>query len=346
MVDGDNRISYLLSHEFVHSWIGKYRRPFGMNTRDYMEDKNTDLLWVYEGLTEYLGDVLAARSGLVKTENLIDAYIHNFGNYQFKKGRSWRPIKDTELAAYTLRGGSANWSLLRRGQDYYGEGAYVWMEFDARIRNATEGTKSLNDFCAALAGHGHRDSLTSPLTIDEIINSLTDIVNLPWDSLITERILEPQPKLNLSTFRECGYELTVTNEKSEYLKKRETKYKYLDFYSSLGFTISNEGKIKQVVPGSLADKAAMFSGLKIIALNNMKFSKDRITNAVKDTTRKSPLTFLAFAGDFIKEYNIDYNQGLMYPAVKEIKGHKNRLLEILSPLREIEEPEKTDEKKE
>ena len=56
--------AWVLPHEYVHSWNGKYRRPDGLATADFQEPMRTRLLWVYEGLTEYLGFVLAARSGL------------------------------------------------------------------------------------------------------------------------------------------------------------------------------------------------------------------------------------------------------------------------------------------
>ena len=54
----------LLAHEFVHSWNGKFRRPADLTTPYYEEPMETDLLWGYEGLTDYLGPMLAARSGL------------------------------------------------------------------------------------------------------------------------------------------------------------------------------------------------------------------------------------------------------------------------------------------
>src|SRR5258705_12089580 len=94
--------SDLLPHEFVHSWNGKYRRPAGLATRDYQQPMKGELLWVYEGLTEYLGSILAARSGLRSPKDqrehlaIIAAYLDRF------PGRKWRPVIDTTIAARCL----------------------------------------------------------------------------------------------------------------------------------------------------------------------------------------------------------------------------------------------------
>src|SRR6202012_355036 len=58
----------LLPHEFTHSWNGKYRRPAGLATPNYQEPMKGDLLWVYEGMTDYWGNILAARVGLRTAE--------------------------------------------------------------------------------------------------------------------------------------------------------------------------------------------------------------------------------------------------------------------------------------
>ena len=60
--------SGLLPHEYAHSWNGKYRRPAGLVAPDFQAPSRTELLWIYEGLTDYLGWVLTARSGLASPE--------------------------------------------------------------------------------------------------------------------------------------------------------------------------------------------------------------------------------------------------------------------------------------
>src|SRR5262249_54585258 len=117
--------AWLLAHEYVHSWNGKYRRPAGLATPDFQKPMKTQLLWVYEGLTQYLGFVLAARSGLLTPElsrgNL--AYVADWAGNQ--TGRGWRPLEDTTAAAPYLYRASADWAGRRRGVDFYDEGALL-----------------------------------------------------------------------------------------------------------------------------------------------------------------------------------------------------------------------------
>ena len=183
--DWENKqIPYLLTHEFVHAWCGKYRRPVGMYTKDYMEPKDTDLLWVYEGMTQYLGNLLAVRSGFVKDERFKDNLAGSIGGLINQRGRRWRPLRDTEVAGYTLRGGSRNWGLLRRSQDYYREGAALALEFDARIRNLTDGKKSLDDFCREFFTKGGGKTHAVPFDLQEVENTLNRQAQFNWDSLI------------------------------------------------------------------------------------------------------------------------------------------------------------------
>ncbi|HMH05592.1 MAG TPA: hypothetical protein VK579_02810, partial [Terriglobales bacterium] len=75
LVDSAKRLvgAGLLSHEYVHSWNGKFRRPADLATPDYQKAMQTDLLWVYEGLTQYLGEILTGRDGERTPEQFRDA---------------------------------------------------------------------------------------------------------------------------------------------------------------------------------------------------------------------------------------------------------------------------------
>src|SRR5262249_4657724 len=138
--------AWVLPHEFVHSWNGKYRRPEGLATPDFQKPMKTRLLWVYEGLTQYLGFVLAARSGLY-TPELSRANLAQVADWAGNQGgRAWRPLVDTTVSAPFLYGAAADWAARRRGVDFYDEGALLWLDVDTLIRRKTGGKKSLDDF--------------------------------------------------------------------------------------------------------------------------------------------------------------------------------------------------------
>ena len=95
-------VANLQPHEYVHSWCGKFRRPAGMCTPDFQTPQKTRLLRVYEGLAEYLGEVLAVRSGLVSQSEYLDTLAAAIRTLSHHEGRRWRPLEDTAVASHLL----------------------------------------------------------------------------------------------------------------------------------------------------------------------------------------------------------------------------------------------------
>src|SRR5208283_2162973 len=111
-----------------------------------------DLLWVYEGLTNYLGEILAPRSGLWSPGDFRESLAIDAAALDTKFGRTWRPLEDTAVAAQILYGAGSDYASYRRGVDYYPEGTLIWLEADVTIRQLSKGAKSLNDFCRSFHG--------------------------------------------------------------------------------------------------------------------------------------------------------------------------------------------------
>ena len=134
----------MLPHEMTHSWNGKYRRPAGLATPDFHEPMKGELLWLYEGLADYLGIVLTARSGLWTSNTFREYLAFNAALLESQAGRQWRP-----LARYMARpeGAARRW-----GTDFYEEGDLIWLEADVLIRQRTQGRHSLEDFCRKFLG--------------------------------------------------------------------------------------------------------------------------------------------------------------------------------------------------
>ena len=148
--------SGLLPHEFTHSWNGKYRRPAGLISQDYHEPMKDDLLWVYEGMTSYLGGVLTARSGLFTPEQSREELATFVDIFENRKGREWRPLQDTADSAMFIYNADPEWEDWRRGRDFYNESALLWLEVDATLRRLTGDQKSMNDFCQKFSWRGYR----------------------------------------------------------------------------------------------------------------------------------------------------------------------------------------------
>ena len=326
----------LLPHEMVHAWCGKYRRPAGMYRDNFHEGKQTELLWIYEGLTQYLGQVLSARSGLISPELEKEQLAARIGYLKNRAGRDWRSLQDTAIAAYTLRGGSRRWNDLRRNQDYYDEGALFWMEVDATIRRLTAGEKSLDDFCQSFfAVPSNSRQPVKPFTVDEIIAELEKIAPHDWQGLVTRRILVPQEQLPLDCLAEVGYQLTFVSEPPEAFKLREKQREYVSAEYSLGITIDKDNRISSVVPGSLADEVGISEEMQLVGINDKKFTTDRFRDGLKDSTSTGKISLLLLDdNETFHAKTLLYNGGPRYPSLSRLE-RTDWLSEILSPQTEF-----------
>ncbi len=323
-------VGYLLPHEYVHSWCGKYRRPEGMVRSNFHTAKDTRLLWVYEGLTQYLGHVLTVRSGIWDLEHYREVLAGNLGSYMRQEGRKWRPLEDTAGDSYHLRGGSPSWSKLRRGQDYYNEGLLFWLDVDTLIREKTENKKSLDDFVAAFLGKSGDDSEMLGYDESEILAVLNEVVPYDWSDLITHWIKSTQESLPLDVVGRLGYRLEYTSEPGDYERDREKEGNYASAYHSLGMSISDSGAVHgTLVPGMAADSAGLAPGMKVIGVNGKKFTLDRFRDGVKDTTTRNNIELLTLDGDVFKTFVIDYADGARYLHLVRDDAHPDRLEIIL-----------------
>jgi predicted metalloprotease with PDZ domain len=338
--DADHQLGEadLLAHEFTHSWNGKYRRPFNLYQDDFHKMQQGSLLWVYEGMTQYLGNVLAARSGLKTQDQYRDLLAASAAQLDYKPGREWRSTEDTAIAASILRGGSPAWANWKRGQDYYQEGELFWLDADTLIRQKTDGKKSLTDFLHIFLGKGGN---TGPLIVtynrDELIKDLNEVMPYDWATFIHERIDNQNPRADLTGIERGGYKLVYTDKasKSEKMMGRANSRRGggINVWYSLGFRVSAEGAVSDVRWNGPADKARLAPGQKIIAVNGNVFSGDALKAAIvaaKGTAE--PIHLLLQSETYITPADIDYHDGERYPSLVRIDGTPDLLDEITKPL--------------
>ena len=323
----------LVPHEFAHSWNGKYRRPAGLATPNYQEPMIGDLLWVYEGLTEYLGTVLAARSGLWTDEQYREALASTAAELDHRAGRQWRPLEDTGRSVQTLRMMGSQWINWRRGLDYYPEGELIWLEVDATIRQQTHGEKSLNDFCRLFHGGESGPPKVVPYTFDDLVSALNDVVSYDWAKLLRERVGEVSRHAPLGGIERGGWKL-VYNDKPNLLTQEIAKVsKSASFSYSLGFGVSVDGKLSDVIVGSPAYLAGLGPGMKLVAINGRKYSP-AILRAVLQAAQGSdqPIELLVENAQFFKTYAIPYREGLKNPHLERVADQPDILGDILKAL--------------
>jgi predicted metalloprotease with PDZ domain len=331
--------SDLLSHEFTHSWNGKYRRPYNLYQPDFATMQQGSLLWVYEGMTQYLGNVLAARSGLKTQAQYRDLLAMSAANLDYKPGREWRSTEDTAIAASVLRGGNPAWSNWKRGQDYYQEGELLWLDADTLIRKLTDNKKSLTDFHHIFLGKGgNTGPLIVPYNREEVIADLNEVVKYDWATFLHERVDNLNPRADLAGIERGGYKLVYTDkpsasEKTMAANASGARRGGLNVWYSIGIRISAEGVISDVRWAGPADKAKLAPGQKIIAVNGKIFSADALKAAIKDAKGKTePIHFILQSDTFVTMADVDYHDGERYPSLVRVEGTPAYLDDITKPL--------------
>ena len=323
-----------LPHEMVHSWNGKYRRPAGLATKDYQEAIHSDLLWVYEGLTNYLGYILAARSGLLTPQEFLDATAWMAAGLDLRPGRTWKPLLDTTAGAPALVDASSEWGSWRRGLDYYNEGVLIWLEADTIIRRKTDGKASLDDFCRAFFGGTSGPPEVKPYTRQDIESALNQVAPYDWNAFFSARIDQTNPRAPLGGIEMGGWNLTYGNTATPYHASVQKAEKQIDLRFSAGLMLNEEGRILDVLPGSPAAKAGIAPGAKLLGVNGRRFSETQVREAVRDSkAMKDPLEFLVEDGDFYSIHNVDYHDGEKYPALLRESEKPDLLSRIIAPRR-------------
>ena len=330
--------SDLLAHEFTHSWNGKYRRPSNLYQTDFEKMQQGSLLWVYEGMTQYLGNVLAARSGLKSQAQYRDILAISAANLDNKPGREWRSTEDTAIAASILRGGSPAWANWKRGQDYYQEGELLWLDADTLIRKLTDNQKSLTDFHRIFLGKGgNTGPLILPYDRAELIADLNQVVKYDWATFLHDRVDKPNPHADLSGIEQGGYKLVYTDKPNASERTIAStggrRAAGINVWYSIGIRVSAEGVISDVRVAGPSDKAKLAPGQKIIAVNGVIFSAEALKSAIKNAKGKSdPIHLILQSDTFVTLADIDYHDGERYPTLVRVEGTPAYLDDITKPL--------------
>ena len=331
--DWHNLEADLLPHEFIHSWNGKYRRPAGLATRNYQIPMEGDLLWVYEGLTDYLGDILSGRTGLRSPEQWRENAAYTGAMLDHRAGRTWRPLQDTATSVQILFTAPPEWVNWRRSADYYPEGFLIWLEVDTLIRQQTHGQKSLNDFCRLFYGGQSGPPAVVPYKFEDVVATLNQVAPYHWAEHLRQRLDSKSARAPLGGFENGGWKLVYTEEKNITMDAREKTSEALDLSFSLGIIISNEGALVDVIPGSPAYIAGAGAGMKLIGVNGRKYSKDVMRNALHASlTSQQPIVLLVENGEYYSTLQVNYHGGNRYPHLVRNDGQPDLLDEIIKPI--------------
>jgi predicted metalloprotease with PDZ domain len=330
----------LLPHEFTHSWNGKYRRPAGLLSPDFQKPMQGDLLWIYEGLTQYLGTVLTARSGLRTLEDSLDEIAEVAASLDHESGRSWRPLADTAVTAQLLYGAPVQGATWRRGVDFYPESVLIWLEADTIIRQQTRGERSLDDFCHKFFGGTGAGPQVVPYALEDVLRLLGEVAPYDWKGFFHDRIEAVQPRAPLGGIQNAGWRLVYNERLPPLLKAREMVDKLDQEMFTIGAIIKDVGKdngregaiVEDVVRGMAADKAGVAPGMRLVAVNGHAYSREGLRDAIRAARgKKDPIQILAQNGQSFLTFRLDYHDGLRFPHLERDGGKPDLLGDILRP---------------
>ena len=333
--DWDNvlRDRNLLPHEYTHSWNGKYRRGANLWTPDYRTPMQDELLWVYEGQTQFWGYILGARSGMLSKQDTLDAIASTAAAYSTgTPGRAWRPLIDTTNDPIIASRAAAPWRSWQRSEDYYSEGQLVWLDVDRIIRQQSKGKRSIDDFARAFFGMRDRDYGELTYTFDDVVATLDKVQPYDWRSYLRTKVYAVAPQAPLEGITQGGYHLIFVDEPTKWIKSAEKSAKNNDLTYSGGFVVGNDGKVSGVLWDSAAFNDGMTIGSEVVAVNGRKFDGDGLKRAIKAAKAGGALPeLLIHDGDVYRTVKLDWRGGLRYPRLEKVGKGPGTLDALLAP---------------
>jgi predicted metalloprotease with PDZ domain len=322
----------LLVHEFTHSWNGKFRRPADLWTPNYNVPMQNSLLWVYEGQTQYWGQVLAARAGLWTEQQALDELALTAAYYETEPGRRWRAEQDTTNDEIINPRRPMSWQDWQRYEDYYSEGQLIWLDADTLIRERSKGRRSLDDFARAFFGMENGSYSEVTYSFDDVVKALNAVEPYEWSAFLRARLDATASPAPLDGLRRGGYKLVYTDTPNDLLKAGDEQRKRVSLSFSIGVEVDDkDGTIMQVAWDGPAFKAKLTESAQILAVNGAAYSADILKDAIgaaKDT--KLPIELIVKTGDRYRVVSIDYHNGLRYPHLERDASAVARLDDILA----------------
>ena len=321
----------LLAHEFTHSWNGKYRRPADLFTGHYNTPMQGSLLWLYEGQTQFWGNVLSARSGMMPAEDVLAELARAAAFYDSQPGRSWRPLLDTTMDPVIQARRPQPWGSWMRSEDYYTEGMLIWLEVDARLRALSRGRRSIDDFARAFFGQNPGDQGISTYTFDDVVRTLNGIAPFDWAGFLRQRVDATGPA-PLAWIAAGGYRLVYRDTPPPYFTSRERDRKILDLTYTIGLVVGEGGNISSVAWDSPLFNEGVTVAATIVAVNGQQYSHDLLKRAIREARGgREPIRFLIKRGNRYREVAIAYHDGLRYPVLERVGSGPSNLDALLAP---------------
>ena len=328
--DSRKLVAGLLGHEYVHSWNGKFRRPQGLLSPDYLKPMDGSLLWVYEGMTQFWGDVLPTRAGLTKPEDYRELIAVSAGHFDISTGPRWRPLADTAVQAQVLYDSPRAWSSARRSVDFYDASVFLWLDVDAQLRAHSDGKATLDDFTHRFYSGNDGKPEVKPYVENDLYATLASIAPADWRGIIRKHLDVPDTKALLEGLQHTGWQLSYSAEKNSDVEISQKIRKTTRLEWSIGFNLDEKGVITDVIEGRAAALGGAGPGMTLVAVNGKKFTPEILEAAmVAARSTHKPIELLVENDDYYRTLSVAYFDGPRFPHLTRIEGTPDTLSEVL-----------------
>lgn len=320
----------IFAHEFTHSWNGKFRRPADLWTPNFNVPMGDSLLWVYEGETQYWGEVLPVRSGMETAEKFRDMLAGVAANLdRGMPGFTWRNIQDTtneEIIAHRRPRPYASWEL---GEEYYVGGALIWLDVDAKIRALTHDTASLDTFAREFYSMDNGSYATHTYTFAELVAALNRVAPYDWNGFLRGLLNAQQPPL--AGIAASGWKVVYTDKPNAFEQMMMKRFRGGDFSTTVGLSVDHDGKIRDVRWNGPAFKAGVGSGETLVAVDGESYSSSMLKQAIQSAQKdKRPIRLLLKYDGRYRTVPVAYDAGMQYPHLERIRRTPDYLDQILA----------------
>ena len=332
----------MMPHEYAHSWNGKYRTPEGLNIRTYQDPMKGSLVWVYEGLTDYIGNILAARSGFWSEDQFRQSLAIDAAEMAYHTGRTWRPLQDTTIGVQMLYGSPNAWSSARRNADFYPESGLIWLEADTIIRQQSKGSRSLDDFCRLFYG-AQNGANPEPYTFEDVAAALNQVLVFDWKGFFQSRLDSTIAEPPIGGIESSGWKLSYSTEKSELIEDMEQVHKidllwpewqkwgFVDLRYSVGLLIAEDGTVLDSAPDMSGYNAGILPGMRVVEVNGTKFSLSGIEDSIRKSDSGTIPELTIMNGASTSRRRLEYHDGAKYPLLVRDPSRPDLLTKILTP---------------
>lgn len=330
--------SPLISHEYTHSWNGKFRRPRDLWTPDFNTvPMQGDLLWVYEGLTEYLAVVMDARSGFWAPEQFRESLAMTAAAMDHVPGRTWDSLQNVANTAQLEYYVPSEWDTWRRGTDFYPEGVLLWLDVDTKLRELSHDKRSLDGFARLFYGMDNGSHVTKTYTFEAVVAALNAVQPYDWATFLRAILDSNATHADLAGLSRGGWKLVYTDTPSDMWKaaySAAVQSHVTNAMYSVGFTVSTDGRVADVLWNGPAFKAGLDPDMEITAVDDKEFSPEALEHAISRAQHSSvPIKLLVKSNGHYQTLEVDYHGGLRYPHLERVNGTSDYIDQIARPLK-------------